>query len=145
MNLVIPTLLQGEWSSHLLYIPYILYRRFQLTNAVSSGSTAKSWSCHSTTPNFSSTSTSTLIETLQMHVSHASFSVLFHCAHLYWFPALFVLILHIHPEQQTVCWISMCVYVFVHCIFYSLSWYKRFSTCKSWSQGQSMTLIITIS
>lgn len=66
-------------------------------------------------------------------------------SHLCWFPALFVLILHIHPEQQMVCCISMCVYVFVHCIFYSLSWSKRFSTCKSWSQGQSMTGIITIS
>lgn len=49
--------------------------KVKLISTVSSGSTAKTWSCQSTTPSFSSTSTSILIGILQMHVSHASFSL----------------------------------------------------------------------
>lgn len=98
MSSVTPTLHQGEWSLHRCrcYLPSTETdegQRFKRNNTVSSGSTAKSWSCHSTTPSFSSTSTSILIETLQMHVSHASLPLLLHLAHLYWlclFHALFL-------------------------------------------------------
>lgn len=65
--------------------------RLKLINTVPSGSTAKSWSCHSTTPSFSSTSASTLIGTPQMHVSHASLSLLFHLTHS---PRLWCQLLH---------------------------------------------------
>lgn len=48
----------------------------KLISTVSSGSTAKTWSCHPTTPSFSLTSTSILIGTLQMHVSTPAFVVM---------------------------------------------------------------------
>lgn len=94
-------------------------QRFKLNDTVSSGSTAKSWSYHSTTPSFSSTSTSILIETLQMHVSHASLSLLLHSPHSYWlclFHAFFFikqdcsdndLTSKVHPNKFTVFFILL--------------------------------------
>lgn len=161
MTMVTPTSLQGEWSpryctNYFRDTGTNMGPRLKLINNVSSGNTAKIWSCHSTTPNFSSTSTSTLIGTPQMHVSHAASFSTWRTSTVQVFCTVCIHMSIAMPLTRIVSpvWVfdmlrsdacrnkTRSLWVYVHGTFYHVIVPFWFTARPSAFEGQSMTLVI---